>query len=544
MKMGGRFGGSWIRVQSTCCLAALSFALAASVGGQAPKASADEHGHEARVAWRSAGGAVENSRSNPLEKRLSVESVAKLQPKWVFATAGDVSATPTVEGRAVYVPDFGGFIYRIDNRTGKAVWSRKISEYTGLGNSFSRTSPAIAGNLLVFGDQASATLMAVEKNTGNLVWKTLLDANAEAIITNSPLVVGSRVYVGVASNEESAAARNAGFQLSFRGSVAALDLRSGSVEWQLHTVPDGYTGGAVWGSTFAFDAKRNSLYVTTGNNYSIPPAADACAKQTANAQTQLACLAADDYIDAVLALDPQTGRVKWVRRLQGADTWIVSCLADSGGVACPDPAGPDYDFGSGANLFSTQWHGQERDLVGAGQKSGAYWALDPDDGSTVWATMVGPGGATGGIEWGSAVDGTRVYAAVNNSNFNFYLLRPKGEQEVNGGSWAALDASTGRFDWQIAVPGVNPASGKPAGGLGAVTVANGVLYAGSLSGEMDAIDASSGQILWRFQSGGSVASGPSVVNGTVYWGSGYSHFGIGTGNRKLYAFALPEAGRE
>ncbi len=533
-----RFAGSGMGV--------LSLALAASVCGQGQKSSADEHSPDAqaRVAWRSAGGDVRNSRSNPREEGLSVGSVAKLRPKWIFATAGDVSATPTVEGRAVYVPDFDGFIYRIDNRTGKAVWSRKVSEYTGLGTSFSRNSPAIAGNLLVFGDQASATLIAVDKNTGNLVWKTLLDANAEAIITNSPLVVGNRIYVGVASNEEGAAAASAGFQLSFRGSAVAVDLRSGSIEWRFYTVPEGYTGGAVWGSTFAYDAARNSLYVTTGNNYSVPAAADACEKQSPDAQRQLACLASDDYIDAVVSLDADSGRLKWARRLHGADAWIASCLGNQGGVACPDPAGPDYDFGSGANLFTVKWQGYERDLVGAGQKSGVYWALDPDDGATVWAAMVGPGGTLGGIEWGSAVDGARVYAAITNSNSEFYLLQPQGQQQVNGGSWAALNASNGKFNWQIAVPGVNPASGKPAGGLGAVTVANGVLYAGSLSGEMDAIDAASGNILWRFESGGSVASGPSVVNGTVYWGSGYSHFGIGTGNRKLYAFSVPERGEE
>ena len=56
------------------------------------------------------------------------------------------------------------------------------------------------------------------------------------------------------------------------------------------------------------------------------------------------------------------------------------------------------------------------DLVGAGQKSGQYWALDPDTGAVVWVTQAGPGGTAGGLQWGSAVDGKRVYTANANSN--------------------------------------------------------------------------------------------------------------------------------
>jgi len=78
-----------------------------------------------------------------------------------------------------------------------------------------------------------------------------------------------------------------------------------------------------------------------------------------------------------------------------------------------DPAGPDFDFGSAPNLLTIVKHGTERDMVGAGQKSGVYWALDPDTGATIWATLVGPGGALGGIEWGSATDGKHIYVAIN-----------------------------------------------------------------------------------------------------------------------------------
>lgn len=90
---------------------------------------------------------------------------------------------------------------------------------------------------------------------------------------------------------------------------------------------------------------------------------------------------------------------------------------------------------------------------------------------------------------------------------------------------------TGRIEWQTADPtegAIDP---------GAMSVANGVVYAGSFSGFMYALDSATGKILWSFDSGGSVVDGPSIADGVVYWGSGYSHIKPGKGNNKLYAFA-------
>ena len=75
---------------------------------------------------------------------------------------------------------------------------------------------------------------------------------------------------------------------------------------------------------------------------------------------------------------------------------------------------------------------------------------------------------------------------------------------------------------------------------GSVSVANGVVYAGSTAGSMYAFDAKTGKILWSFASGGSVIDGPSIVDGFVYWGSGYRN-GTGGNNNKLYAFTVPGA---
>ncbi len=536
--------GKRVRQAALLAVAALVATAELERGARAQDWTGDRDGSRASEhSWPSWGGNLDNTHGNAAEETINADNANLLQQKWVFTTAGDVSATPTVSQGSVYVPDWGGFIYRIDARTGKAIWSHKVSEYTGNAGSFSRNSPAIGGREIVFGDQASGSILAVDKATGKLLWSTSLASDVGTQITASAVIAGDRVYVGAASNQETLALQP-GSSLSFRGSIAALDLRTGRILWQTYTVPAGYTGGGVWSSNFVIDARRNSLFATTGNNYSVPDSVTACLTVAGTDVTaQLACLDPADYIDGVLALDLQTGKVKWVRRLEGADTALTSCqITGTGGIPCPDPHGPDYDFGDGAHLIRTEVDGKRVEEIGAGQKSGVYWALNPDTGAVLWGTQVGPGAsAAGGIQWGTATDGKRVYAAVNNFNYQSFPLQPEKTQEWNAGSWAALDSATGAVLWQVPATGQNPLKPTlPAGAEGQVTVANGVFYAGSMSGDMVALDAATGKLLWKFASGGSVIDGPSVVDGTVYWGSGYRRQAIGgSGNNQLFAFSLP-----
>ena len=112
---------------------------------------------------------------------------------------------------------------------------------------------------------------------------------------------------------------------------------------------------------------------------------------------------------------------------------------------------------------------------------------------------------------------------------------------------AALDPRTGTILWQTADPQVETLLGVGTVGvwdLAPVSVANGVLYAGSMAklpeqNQMFALDAATGAILWHYSAGSSVNAGPAIVDGTVYWGSGYSRSGIeGSGNTKFFAFSI------
>jgi polyvinyl alcohol dehydrogenase (cytochrome) len=253
----------------------------------------------------------------------------------------------------------------------------------------------------------------------------------------------------------------------------------------------------------------------------------------------------------MLALDLTTGKVKWVVRGWSFDPWTLACFVGfaPGTGTCPLNAGPDFDFGAGPNLLRIG-DDDDDELVGFGQKSGTYWALDPKTGKVVWKTDVGPAGATlGGIEWGTAFDGERIYVALSDSGFVTYALQPSG-MLVNAGSWGALDPKTGKILWQTATPGTcspGGASGVAQGclPLGPVTVANGVVFGASMdkapaNPTMFALDARTGKILWSFVTGSSVHGGPAITENSIYWGSGYTNLGpaFGNANNKLFAFTI------
>jgi polyvinyl alcohol dehydrogenase (cytochrome) len=495
--------------------------------------------------WLTAGQDPVNSRWQPAETKIGTGNAATLAPRWTFTTGGDVSATPAIDGGAVYVPDWAGNLFAIDKSTGAQLWSRTIGSYTGVPGDVSRTTPAVVGNKLIFGDQggrvgAGARVMAVDRKTGAALWVTEVDSHFSAIVTQSAVVSadGKTVYVGVASFEEALSAFIPGYVCcSFRGSMLALSADTGQILWKTYVVPPGFSGGAVWGSTPVLDKTRNSLYIGTGNNYSVPPEVIACVTAAGdNPAAVRACNPPTNYFDSVMALDPATGAVKWATFALPFDAWNLNCIPGFGDIDnCPLPTGPDFDFGQGPTLFTAGAKSDKRDLLGIGQKSGQYWALDPGTGAVVWLTQVGPGGLTGGLQWGSATDGSRIYVSDSNSSRVPWTLVSNGQAtgpSVTSGFWSALDPATGTILWQTA----NPAGADT---QGAVSGANGVLFGCSSdpAGHMYALNAADGAVLRDFTSGGACQSGAAIAQGTVYWGSGYqTAFGL-TPNNKLYALA-------
>ncbi len=154
----------------------------------------------------------------------------------------------------------------------------------------------------------------------------------------------------------------------------------------------------------------------------------------------------------------------------------------------------------------------------------------------------------GGIEWGTATDGDRIYVPISNLPGIPYQLQPSGSS-VNSGSWAALNPANGKIIWQTATPGLCSKAIPPAAqgcmALGPASVAGGVVFAGSMDNNptgptLFALDAKTGKILWQYVAGSSVNAGPAIVGNSIYWGSGYKKFDLGSPNTKLFAFSIGE----
>ena len=525
--------------------------------------------------WPTIGHDARNTRSQPFERDISPMNVHRLAPKWVASTTGDVSATPAVVKGAVYFGDFGGTVWKLDAKTGDVIWSHSVPDYTGNAGDYARTSPSLAGNTLVVGVIKGSTavpgpnMLGIDATTGALKWKTQIHPDFHAAMTGSPVLVGDTVITGVSANGASNPAT-----ATFRGAIVALNAQTGSILWRTYSLPDnggvpgGYAGATMF-SPPAVDRSLGLVYGTFGQPYTEPASVTAC--HAAHGGFTESCEQPGSYLRSIVAFDLKTGKPKWSYRVIGHGPWLQACGNQPSTVTwcAPESDGEKWDMGgSGANVMRVRreghWrddgHGEDdrhgrneehwREVVGFGGKSGVYTLLDAKTGEFIWNTLIGPGGDQGGMEWGTAFDGERIYASITNHHHIPYKLTENGviwNTTVTGGSWAALDPATGRIIWQTADPQVETLTGLGTVGvwdLAPVTVANGVVYASSMAklptqNQMFALDAATGAILWQFGAGSSVNAGPAVVRGSVYWGSGYSRSGVeGSGNHQFFAFSI------
>ncbi|KAK9925116.1 hypothetical protein M0R45_033455 [Rubus argutus] len=329
-------------------------------------------------------------------------------------------------------------------------------------------------------------------------------------------------YVGTSSLEEGL---TVDLCCTFRGSFSKLDVRTGAILWQTFMLPDNfgkfgeYAGAAIWGSSPSIDVARNHVYIATSNMYSAPQRVIECQERENNqivpSQPE-ACIEPDNHSESIVALDLDTGKIKWYKQLGGYDIWFGACHRHLD-PRCPPGPSPDADFGEAPMMLTTKINGTKRDIVVAVQKSGFAWALDRDTGNLVWSTEAGPGGLGGGAMW-VATDEKRVYTNIANSQHQNFTLKPSQNTTIAGG-WVAMEARSGNILWSTA--NANEAT-SPA----AITVANGVVFGGSTyrQGPIYAMNAKTGKILWSYDTGATVYGGISVSNGCIYLGNGYKVF--------------------
>jgi polyvinyl alcohol dehydrogenase (cytochrome) len=482
-------------------------------------------------------------------------SVKSFVQQFFFPAQVGVSATPTVHGNRIYFPDFGGNIYCLD-RQGRQIWNASVPQLLGLPNYLTRNSPVLYDDLLIFGSQypplpglgRGAFAFALNKNNGHLEWTTLLDAHLNATITQSPTVVEDSVIFGVSSHETSAAAE-AGYPCcTFRGSVVKLDAQSGAKQWQQYTVPDnngqvgGYSGAAVWGSAPSIDTDRRLVFVGTSQNYQVPARIAECINKTEAIRDYIfaePCHEEGNHANSILALDLDSGIVRWSYFAPPIDAWTAACgypgFPPTNTANCPGKPGPDADFAQAPVLVREVAHplgGEPRDMIFVSQKSGISWAFDAETGQKIWATQVGPGGIVGGSMWGSASDGKSFYTANFNSQYQPYTL-------VNGSIanlpfWASVNLTSGVVNWQFL--------STNGGAFGPVTVWDEIVVVGSTGGSLYGLRKSDGKLLYTTTLNNGIFGGASVSQDTIYIGTGYGYNGVTVTNPALaglYAFKLP-----
>ena len=242
--------------------------------------------------------------------------------------------------------------------------------------------------------------------------------------------------------------------------------------------------------------------------------------------------------------DMTTGEIRWSYQGYKDDAFNAACLFD--GPNCPREDGPDFDFGASPILTQTK---SGKDILLAGQKSGAVHALDPGTGELIWMNQVTPGSALGGVHWGMAISDDLVIVPMNDN-----IQGRERKPGVYG-----LDITTGDIRWiHKATPtcdqlfaGGAPWPDCPYTFSAAATTANDLAFAGSLAGTIYAFKAKTGEVVWRFETarefasvngvtarGGSIDNpGIQLVDDMLFTGSGYTLFGELPGNAIL-AFKL------
>ena len=504
-----------------------------------------DHGFDAGSTPVSLGWGVDhaNSRFQPAETGgISRAQIPALEVKWALAYPNAIKARsqPAYGGGAIYVGSHDGTVRALDARTGCLRWSFSATAEV-------RTAVVISPwsvddddpqPTLYFGDLL-ARVYALDARTGELRWKIRVDDHPDATVTGAVALAAGRVYVPVSALEVVSATNPQYECCTFRGAVIALDATTGEVVWKSHTIPEapaeaGTTsagtrilapsGAPVWNSP-TIDLDRNRLYVGTGENYSSP---------------------ADGNSDAIIAYDLDSGEKLWVSQQTSGDAWNVACLIE--GVEdqsnCPVENGPDYDFGASSILVSL---GNGRDILVGGQKSGNVMGIDPDTGETLWRTKLGRGGVQGGVVFGMASEGRRVYVPISDMYYVVDDTRYEPDDPARPGIYA-IDAATGELEWSTPAPDVcGDKENCDPGITQAIAAVPGAVIAGHMDGWLRIYDGETGEQLWELNTvrdfetvsgeiarGGSFSGGGGIAaHGIFYINSGYGIYNHMPGNLLL-----------
>jgi alcohol dehydrogenase (cytochrome c) len=507
--------------------------------------------------WLTYNGSYASTHHSTLNQ-LRPDNVSRLELKWVWQANSleKLEATPLIVDGVMYLTDPPNDVVAVDARTGRAFWRYRHELPAGVVPCCGRINRglAILGNTLYMGT-LDGRLVALDAGTGRKRWDVkVVDYEKGYSLTLAPLVIRNKILVGPAGGE-----------LGIRGFIAAYDAETGKELWRFKTIPEpGEPGNNTWKGdswmhggasswlTGSYDAELNLTYWGIGN-----PGPDWNPELRHGDNL---------YSDSVVALDADTGKLKWHFQFSPHD-------------------GFDYDSVQVPVLADLTWKGQPRKTMLWGNRNGFFYVLDRSTGEFLlgspfvkqtWAVGLDERGrpipakdrmpsAEGSLTYPGVQGGTNWYApSFSPVTGLFYLTAWEDypgvyyswDQQYEAGKWfaggsvraslpsivrqeirtlgpesgygaiRALDPATGRRVWEYRMNDVSDS--------GLLTTSTGLLMSGNREGHFFALNAKDGKLLWNKYLGGQVASSP------VTWSvDGQQYVSIASGHA-LFTFGLPD----
>jgi alcohol dehydrogenase (cytochrome c) len=491
--------------------------------------------------WLTYSGNLQGTRFSSLDQMTPLNA-GNLDLKWVYQAQSleKFEATPLVIDGVMYTVEPPNTAVAIDTRTGRPYWIYRHpmppTTYVCCGNV--NRGLAVLGDTLYMGT-LDAQLVALDISTGRKKWQTQVAEYTQGYgIALAPLIVKDKVVVGPAGGERGIA-----------GFLAAYDAKTGQELWRFHTIPHpgepGHetwagdtwkTGGASVWVTGSYDPELNLIYWGTGN-----PGPDWNATMRPGANL---------YSDSVIALDADTGKLKWYYQFTPNDEW-------------------DFDSVQVPVLADLNWKGKPRKVVLWGNRNGFFYVLDRTSGEFLlgkpfvkqdWAVGIsemgkpikasGKSPSSGGTDVYPGVQGgTNWYSPSFSPRTGLFYLTAWEDYHTSYFTWEehyepgkSFTAGTARGpfpsisrspfirwdpDWGYGVVrALNPLTGekvwdykmRDVSDAGILTTAGDVLFSGNREGYFFALDARTGKELWKRYLGSQVAAAPIsyMVDGVQY----------------------------
>jgi alcohol dehydrogenase (cytochrome c) len=498
--------------------------------------------------WLTYSGSLSSQRHSLLTS-IQPGNARDLELKWVFQTRSleRHQVTPLVVNGTMYTIQSPNDVIALNAATGKTIWSYSHTPDPAARNCCGKFSRGLAiGGDTVFLAAFDARMIAIDARTGKELWKTepAGDPKQGYAFTHAPLVVKDKVIAGTAGGE-----------FGVRGFIAAWDVKTGKEVWRFNTVPGpGERGHDTWSGnswmnggapiwvTGSFDPETNLTYWGTGNP---GPDWDGAGRLGDNL-----------YSCSVIALDPDTGTLKWHYQFSPHNEF-------------------DWDSAQIPVLADMDWQGRPRKVMLWANRNGMYYVLDRATGQFLkgapfvkvnWAdgfddkgkpipvpgiaptkegTLVYPGNQ-GGTNWYSPSYSPRTglfYIPSWENTSTTYIKGDTPPEFKEGQSFTGLFPRGGSTadDVHSTIQAIDPRTGQkrwshrlaaPMTEAGVLTTASDVLFSGGRDGAFYALDARTGALLWQTNLGPSVAAGPMT-----YAVDGKQYVAIMAGG-SLYSFGL------